>query len=62
MSGLPSDDADGTINSTKTWPRLAYEDLVDYLIYRKAYDGKEMKACRSLYAKNYVESGWLGDI
>jgi len=48
FAGLPPDDADWTINSTKTWPCLAYEDLVDYLINRKAYDGKEMKAFRSL--------------
>ena len=41
---------------------LVYEDLVDYLILKKAYDGKEMRAFRSLYGKNYVESKWLGDV
>lgn len=41
---------------------LILEDLVDYLILKKAYDGKEMRAFRSLYGKNYVDSKWLGDI
>lgn len=60
--GLPPDDASWSKNSPKEWPRLEYEDLVDYLIHKKAYDGRQMKAFRSLYGKNYVESGWLGDI
>ncbi|XP_053390110.1 uncharacterized protein LOC128553029 isoform X2 [Mercenaria mercenaria] len=32
------------------------------MINKKAYDGRQMKAFRSLYGKNYVESGWLGDM
>ena len=41
---------------------MAYEDLVDYLIHSKAYDGEEMKAFRAMYGYKYVENGWLGDI
>ncbi|XP_052217200.1 uncharacterized protein LOC127835044 [Dreissena polymorpha] len=32
------------------------------MILKKAYDGKEMRAFRALYGKNYVESGWLEDV
>ena len=39
-----------------------YEDLVDYLINSKAYDGKQMKSFRALWGQNYVNSKWLGDI
>lgn len=62
FSGLPLDDAKWHKNNTKQWPKLSYEDLVDYLIHKKAYDGKEMKSFRSLYGYNYVQNGWMGDI
>ena len=42
--------------------KITYEDLVDYLVMSKAYDGKAMKSFRSLYAYNYVQNGWLGNI
>ena len=44
------------------WPKLTYEDIVDYLILSKAYDGKTMKAFRAMYGYNYVQNGWMGDI
>ena len=62
FSGLPNDDAKWIINDVRTWPKVTYEDLVDYLLESKAYDGKAMKSFRSLYAYNYVQNGWLGDI
>ncbi|KAH3772513.1 hypothetical protein DPMN_173853 [Dreissena polymorpha] len=34
-----------------------FEDLVDYMIVKKAYDGKEMRAFRVLYGKYCVDSG-----
>lgn len=46
----------------KLWPKLTYEDNVDYLILSKAYDGKNMKAFRAMYEYNYVQNGWMGDI
>jgi hypothetical protein len=49
-------------NNSRVWPKLTYEDLVDYLIHAKAYDGKEMKSFRALYGYNYVQNGWMGDI
>ncbi|XP_052241252.1 uncharacterized protein LOC127851492 isoform X1 [Dreissena polymorpha] len=59
---LPSDDVKWTVNDPTSWPNVTYEDLVDYLVMAKAYDGKAMKSFRSLYAYNYVQNGWLGDI
>lgn len=41
---------------------MTYEDLVDYLVLSNAYDGKAMKSFRALFAYNYVQNGWLGDI
>ncbi|KAL4229752.1 hypothetical protein ACF0H5_010141 [Mactra antiquata] len=40
---LPPDDAKWLKNNFKEWPRLVYEDLDDYFIMKKAYDGKEMR-------------------
>jgi hypothetical protein len=59
---LPPDDAKWERNNSKTWPKLTYEDLVDYLINAKANDGKAMKSFRTLYGYNYVQNGWIGDI
>lgn len=62
ISGLPQKDVKWATNDARTWPKVSYEDLVDYLILSKAYDGKAMKSFLSLYAYNYVQNGWLGDI
>lgn len=62
LSELPSEKEKWVVNDAQTWPKVTYEDLVDYLVSSKAYDGKAMKSFRSLYAYNYVQNGWLGDI
>ena len=36
------------INDLRSWLHVLYEDLNDYLLYSKAYDGKEMKSFRPL--------------
>ncbi|XP_052784433.1 uncharacterized protein LOC128220191 [Mya arenaria] len=59
---LPPDDLKWEKNKSNAWPKLMYEDLVDYLIHAKAYDGKAMKSFRSLYGYNYVQNGWMGDM
>ncbi|WAR11391.1 LOW QUALITY PROTEIN: hypothetical protein MAR_025571 [Mya arenaria] len=59
---LPPDDLKWEKNKSNAWPKLMYEDLVDYLIHAKAYDGKAMKSFRSLYGYNYVQNGWIGDM
>ncbi|KAH3725657.1 hypothetical protein DPMN_051506 [Dreissena polymorpha] len=59
---IPPDDSAWSKNNPQGWPRLVYENLVYYMILKKAYDGKEMRAFRVLYGKNYVESGWLEDV
>ncbi|XP_052806740.1 uncharacterized protein LOC128235999 [Mya arenaria] len=62
FTGLPPDDLKWEKNKSNAWPKLMYEDLVDYLIHAKAYDGKAMKSFRSLYGYNYVQNGWMGDM
>ncbi|XP_052818058.1 uncharacterized protein LOC128244081 [Mya arenaria] len=62
ITGLPPDDLKWEKNKSNAWPKLMYEDLVDYLIHAKAYDGKAMKSFRSLYGYNYVQNGWMGDM
>lgn len=63
ISELPPDDSGNwKKNDARHWPNLSYEDLVDYLIHKKAYDGRQMKAFRAMYANNYVQNGWLGDV
>lgn len=49
-------------NKTSTLLKTSYEDLVEYLINSNAYDGKEMRAFRTLCAYNYVQNGRLGDL
>ncbi|WAR25804.1 LOW QUALITY PROTEIN: hypothetical protein MAR_011508 [Mya arenaria] len=56
---LPSDDVKWEKNKSNAWPKLMYEDLVDYLIHAKAYDGKAMKSFRSLYGYNCTKCGPL---
>lgn len=49
-------------NDLKSWHHILYEDFVDYLLFSKAYDGKEVKSFWSLRWQNYVNSRWLWDI
>ena len=58
----PTHDCKWIKNDSKVWPRLTYEDMVDYLILSRAYDSKAMKAFRAMYGYNYVQNGWMGDI
>ncbi|XP_052762123.1 uncharacterized protein LOC128204758 [Mya arenaria] len=62
ITGLPPDNLKWEKNKSNAWPKLMYEDLVDYLIHAKAYDEKAMKSFRSLYGYNYVQNGWMGDM
>ncbi|XP_052788767.1 uncharacterized protein LOC128223530 [Mya arenaria] len=62
ITRLPPDDLKWEKNKSNAWPKLMYEDLVDYLIHAKAYDEKAMKSFRSLYGYNYVQNGWMGDM
>ena len=62
LSELPPDPVKWEKNDARNWPNISYEDLVDYLIHKKAYDGRQMKAFRAMYAINYVQNGWLGDV
>ena len=41
-------------NDMKTWPEVAYSDIINYLVYmQSAYTLAELKAYKSLLAYNY---------
>ena len=49
-----------SVNDVKEWPKLAYTDVVDYLVYTTStYTREQVRAHKSLEAYKYFVAGWV---